>query len=117
MPGFLVPDTYVVVPPSFDDLLVASIIWGCTLATGVFSCTKAVQQTRALWKRSQRIQPYVIMVWAEWIVNMVIGVLSWVFLRGLIQPRFVERIPLYCPGTLEELTSCCAAFGFTSFFV
>ncbi|KAH7108995.1 hypothetical protein B0J13DRAFT_579362 [Dactylonectria estremocensis] len=88
MPGFLVPDTYVAVPPSFDDLLVASIIWGCTLATGAFSGTKAVQQTWALWKRSRRIQPYVIMVWAEWIVNFVIGALAWVFLRGFIEPSF-----------------------------
>ncbi|EXL68948.1 hypothetical protein FOPG_15016 [Fusarium oxysporum f. sp. conglutinans race 2 54008] len=102
MPGFLVPDTYVAVPPSYDDLLVVSIIWGCTLATGVFSATKAVQQTRAQWKRSRRMQPYVIMVWAEWIVNMVIGVLSWTFLRGFFEPRSVERIPLHNTGTHES---------------
>ncbi|KAH6974813.1 hypothetical protein EDB80DRAFT_657459 [Ilyonectria destructans] len=88
MPGFLVPDTYVVVAPTLDDLLVASIIWGFTLATGVFACNKALKQTWAQWKRSRRIKPYVIMIWAEWIVSMVIGVLAWAFLRGFIEPSF-----------------------------
>lgn len=118
MPGFLVPDTYVVVAPTLDDLLVASIIWGFTLATGVFAGNKALKQTWAQWKRSRRIKPYVIMIWAEWIVSMVIGVLAWAFLRGFIEPRCVERIPLHSTGNLVELTrSRCAAFGFTSFFV
>ncbi|KAL6405689.1 hypothetical protein AUP68_10824 [Ilyonectria robusta] len=86
MVGFLVPDTYVVVAPSLNDLLIASIIWGFTLATGVFSGTKAFKQTWATWRRSRRLHAYAYMIWAEWIVSMVIGVLSWVFIRGLIEP-------------------------------
>ncbi|KAH7137749.1 hypothetical protein EDB81DRAFT_844213 [Dactylonectria macrodidyma] len=86
--GFLVPDTYVVVEPSLNDLLIASIIWGFTLATGVFSGTKAFKQTWATWRRSHRLHAYAIMIWVEWTVSMVIGVLSWVFIRGFIQPSF-----------------------------
>lgn len=85
--GFLVPDTYVVVQPSLNDLLIASIIWGFTLATGVFSGTKAFKQTWATWRRSHRLHAYAIMIWAEWTVSMVIGVLSWTFIRGFITPR------------------------------
>jgi hypothetical protein len=87
MPGFLVPDHYQVVSPGLNDLLVASIIWGFTLATGMFSGHKAVKQTYAQWKRSGRAKPYVIMVWAEWLVSIIISVLSWCFLRGFIEPR------------------------------
>ncbi|KAM6508341.1 hypothetical protein FALCPG4_018214 [Fusarium falciforme] len=87
MPGFLVPDHHNVVAPSLNDLLVASIIWGFTLATGMFSGHKAIKQTYARWKRSGRAKPYVIMVWAEWLVSIIISVLSWCFLRGFIEPR------------------------------
>ncbi|RSL45513.1 hypothetical protein CEP54_014234 [Fusarium duplospermum] len=88
MPGFLVPDHYQVVAPTLNDLLIASIIWGFTLATGMFSGHKAVKQTYAQWKRSGRAKPYVIMVWAEWLVSIIISVLSWCFLRGFIEPSF-----------------------------
>ncbi|KAF4991463.1 hypothetical protein FDECE_14033 [Fusarium decemcellulare] len=88
MPGFLVPDHYKVVAPTLNDLLIASIIWGFTLATAMFSGHKAVKQTWAQWKRSGRAKPYVMMVWAEWLVSVVISVLSWCFLRGFIEPSF-----------------------------
>ncbi|KAH6988732.1 hypothetical protein EDB80DRAFT_865761 [Ilyonectria destructans] len=65
MEGFLVPDTYVVVAPNLNDLLIASIIWGFTLATGVFSGTKAFKQTWATWRRSRRLHAYAYMIWAN----------------------------------------------------
>ncbi|CAH0045525.1 unnamed protein product [Clonostachys solani] len=88
MAGFLVPDHYVVVEPSLTDLLVASIIWGFTLAVGIFSGHKAIKQTWAQWKRSGRAKPYILMVWSEWIASTVIGGLAWCFLRGYIAPSF-----------------------------
>ncbi|KAF7561103.1 hypothetical protein G7046_g3026 [Stylonectria norvegica] len=88
MPGFLIPDTYKLVKPGLNDLLVASIIWGFTLATGMFAASKAFKQSRAQWRRSQRIMPYVVMIWAEWLASQAIGVVSWIFLRGLVEPSF-----------------------------
>ncbi|KAH6981398.1 hypothetical protein EDB80DRAFT_783488 [Ilyonectria destructans] len=96
MPGFLVPDTYVVVAPTLDDLLVASIIWGFTLATGVFAGNKALKQTWAQWKRSRRIKPYVIIIWAEWIVSMVIGVLAWAFFGGSLSQVALWVVQIQC---------------------
>ncbi|KAL2671615.1 hypothetical protein Neosp_014205 [[Neocosmospora] mangrovei] len=93
MPGFLVPDHYKVVAPTLNDLLVASIIWGFTLATGIFSGHKAVKQTYAQWKRSGRAKPYVIMVWAEWLVSIIIMAL-WVVQIQCICGIIINRISL-----------------------
>lgn len=89
--GFLTPQWYQEVAPTLDDLPIASIIWGFTLASGLFAAAKAVQQTRATWKRSRRIHAYATMVWAEWTVSTVIGVLSWLFIRGIIRARYARR--------------------------
>ncbi|KAH7112756.1 hypothetical protein B0J13DRAFT_652521 [Dactylonectria estremocensis] len=106
MAGFLVPDTYVVVAPSLNDLLIASIIWGFTLATGVFSGTKAFKQTWATWRRSRRLHAYAYMIWAEWVVSMVIGVLSWVFIRGLIEPSFWIYFAFLCLWVVQIQCIC-----------
>ncbi|KAI5457654.1 hypothetical protein BGZ63DRAFT_393424 [Mariannaea sp. PMI_226] len=106
MAGFLIPDNYVVVQPSLDDLLIASIIWGFTLATGVFSATKAFKQTWGAWRRSHRIHAYACLIWAEWIVSMVIGVISWVFLRGFIEPSFWVYFSLLCLWVVQIQSIC-----------
>lgn len=93
MAGFLIPDHYVVVPPSTTDQLVASIIWGFTLAIGIFSAQKAAKQTWEQYKRTGRARAYIWMVWAEWLSSMVIGILSWCFIRGYIAPRYVSLLP------------------------
>jgi Na+-driven multidrug efflux pump len=89
MAGFLIPDHYVNVKPSTTDQLVASIIWGFTLAVGIFTGQKAGRQTWDQWKRTGRAKAYVWMIWAEWLASMLIGVLSWCFIRGYIAPRYV----------------------------
>ncbi|KAH7141735.1 hypothetical protein EDB81DRAFT_691232 [Dactylonectria macrodidyma] len=104
--GFLVPDTYVVVEPSLNDLLIASIIWGFTLATGLFSGTKAFKQTWATWRRSHRLHAYACMIWAEWTVSMVIGVLSWAFIRGFIEPSFWIYFTFLCLWVIQIQCIC-----------
>jgi len=88
MAGFLIPEWYKVSAPSVDDLLIASIIWGFSLAAGMFSCVKCVRQTRKSWKRSGRVNPYIVMIWAEWTVCTAIGVISWLFLKGILLARY-----------------------------
>ncbi|KAK7431556.1 hypothetical protein QQZ08_001774 [Neonectria magnoliae] len=106
MGGYLIPDTYVVVEPTLDDLLIASIIWGFTLATGLFSGTKVFKQSWSQWRRSRRIHAYVIMIWAEWLVSMVIGVISWVFIRGFIEPSFWIYFTFLCLWVIQIQTIC-----------
>ncbi|KAH8656381.1 hypothetical protein BGZ61DRAFT_540955 [Ilyonectria robusta] len=106
MAGFLIPPWYQEVVPTLDDLLVASIIWGFTLASGLFAAARAVQQTRATWKRSRRIHAYATMVWAEWTVSTVIGVLSWLFIRGIIRASFWIYFALLCLWVVQIQCIC-----------
>lgn len=87
MAGFLLPPNYQDAVPTIDDLTIVSLIWGFTLATGMFAANKAFMQTRTMWKRSRRVQAYGVMVWAEWTVSTLIGILSWCFIRGFIRAR------------------------------
>ncbi|KAM0346179.1 hypothetical protein ACHAPU_005600 [Fusarium lateritium] len=88
MAGFLIPDHYVAIQPSTTDQLVASIIWGFTLAVGIFAGQKAAKQTWEQYKRTGRARAYVWLIWAEWSASMLIGILSWCFIRGYIEPSF-----------------------------
>ncbi|CAH0032456.1 unnamed protein product [Clonostachys rhizophaga] len=106
MAGFLVPDHYVVVEPPLTDLLVASIIWGFTLAVGIFSGHKAIKQTWAQWKRSGRAKPYIFMVWSEWIASTVIGCLAWLFLCGYIAPSFWIYFAFLCLWVVQIQCIC-----------
>lgn len=90
MAGFLLSPNYQDAVPTIDDLTIASLIWGFTLSTGMFAANKAYTQTRTMWKRSRRVQAYGVMVWAEWIVSTAIGIISWLFIRGFVQARYVE---------------------------
>ncbi|KAF9777240.1 hypothetical protein IL306_004488 [Fusarium sp. DS 682] len=101
MAGFLIPDHYVNVKPSTTDQLVASIIWGFTLAVGIFSGQKAGKQTWDQWKRTGRAKAYVWMIWAEWLASMLIGVLSWSYIRGYIAPSFWIYFVLLCAWVVQ----------------
>ncbi|KAK8134592.1 hypothetical protein PG984_006604 [Apiospora sp. TS-2023a] len=85
MGGFLVPDTYVVHQPSNTDMNVASIIWGISLAAGLFTASKARKQTWGVYKRTGGINAYIIMVWMSWLGSCTIGVMSWLYLWGTIE--------------------------------
>ncbi|OAQ59445.2 hypothetical protein VFPPC_10502 [Pochonia chlamydosporia 170] len=106
MAGFLIPDTYQVSAPSVDDLLIASIIWGFSLAAGLFSCVKCIRQTSHSWKRSSKVSPYIVMIWAEWTVSMVIGIISWFFLRGILLASFWVFFFLLCLWVVQIQCIC-----------
>ncbi|KAK6826127.1 hypothetical protein PG987_013621 [Apiospora arundinis] len=88
MTGFLVPDTYVPQAPSNVDMNVASIIWGISLAAGLFTASKARKQSWGVYKRTGRVNSYIIMIWLSWMGSSVIGILSWLYLWGTIETSF-----------------------------
>ncbi|KAK8137386.1 hypothetical protein PG984_005326 [Apiospora sp. TS-2023a] len=88
MPGFLVPDRYKPHDSSVDDLMIISIIWGVTIAAGLFTASKAYKQSKAMYKRTGTVSTYTMMIWAEWTASMTIGVLCWCHIRGYIEPSF-----------------------------
>ncbi|KAK8093897.1 hypothetical protein PG997_000582 [Apiospora hydei] len=88
MGGFLVPDTYVLHAPDNTDMNVASIIWGISLAAGVFTASKARKQTWGVYKRTGGFNSYIIMVWLSWLGSSIIGIISWLYLWGSIETSF-----------------------------
>ncbi|KAM0334545.1 hypothetical protein ACHAQA_001575 [Verticillium albo-atrum] len=86
--GTLVPPWYKPNPPNRDEENIASIFWGFTLGLGVWTGTKAIQQTMATLNKIHRVNAYIALIWAEWIACMIIGIISWIFLRGWFGPSF-----------------------------
>ncbi|KAH7371747.1 hypothetical protein BKA66DRAFT_514079 [Pyrenochaeta sp. MPI-SDFR-AT-0127] len=96
MTGFLVSPTYHVPAPAPDDMYIACIVWGFSIASSIFTAIKAIQQSRVSWKRSRRISPYIVMVWLEWLASVLMGIFCWFFLRGTIEPSFQLFFSLVC---------------------
>ncbi|KAI0967293.1 hypothetical protein F4678DRAFT_248385 [Xylaria arbuscula] len=88
MPGFLVSPNYVAQRTTQSDIVVASIVWGFSLAVSFFTASKARKQTWRAWRRTHRISGYLVMVWGEWLASTIIGILSWLFLYEIIEPSF-----------------------------
>lgn len=85
--GTLVPPWYKPSPLNRDEENIASLLWGFTLGLGVWTGTKAIQQTMVTLKRIHRVNAYIALIWAQWISNMIMGIISWIFLRGWFGPR------------------------------
>lgn len=98
MGGFLVPEWYHADPPSYNDISIISIVWGFSLGTGMFTASLAFKQSWKSWKRQKRITPYVAMIWAEWVSSVAIGIMSWTFLRGIIEPRSAVQLSFVAAG-------------------
>ncbi|KAI0521244.1 hypothetical protein F5B22DRAFT_596289 [Xylaria bambusicola] len=88
MPGFLVSPNYVAPQATVNDLVVASTVWGFSLAVSLFTASKARKQTWRSWRRTGRATPYIIMVWGEWLASTILGIISWLFLYDVIEPSF-----------------------------
>ena len=86
--GFLVPEHFKDDLPSEDDMNIASIIWGLSLGVVVFNCAKAFRQAKSAIHRRKRITTYVTLVWLEIISSFILGVMVWLYLRGIIPPSF-----------------------------
>jgi len=69
------------------DMNVASLFWGFSLAFTVFAAAKGMRQTLSSWQRRGRITGYVWLIWIEWFSSTAIGIISWLYLYGIIAPR------------------------------
>lgn len=87
MAGALVPPWYKQMVPGRSEILLVTFLWGFTMALGIFTCAKAVRQTRRSWARRHRWNAYIIMVWLSWVCSIAIGVTYWLFIVGHIEPR------------------------------
>jgi hypothetical protein len=89
MAGTLVPPWYEQPPLRQEDLLLATFVWGFSLALSIFAFAKAAQQTRRSWLRTHRVTAYIFMIWLEWVVCIIVSANSWLFLVNVIPARYV----------------------------
>ncbi|CAJ2509142.1 Uu.00g141680.m01.CDS01 [Anthostomella pinea] len=86
--GLFVPPWYQAHEVYRLDMNVASIFWGISLATAIFSAAKASRQTWRTWTQMHRVTAYIVMVWGEWVACVAMSFLSWFHLWGDIEPGF-----------------------------
>ncbi|KAF5556148.1 hypothetical protein FMEXI_1281 [Fusarium mexicanum] len=88
MRGFLVPDHFVADVPGEDEMNLASVVWGISLGITIFTCAKAFQQARSLFRRRRRLNAYAVFVWLEILSSVVMGVIIWLYFRQVVGPSF-----------------------------
>ena len=84
--GTLIPDYYVPHQTTEEDIEISSIIWGLSLGCTLYTFFTAGKQTIKSWRRAKTLTLYIALVWLEWASSTIMGVISWCFLKGVIQP-------------------------------
>lgn len=84
--GTMIPDHYVDHQSTTDEIALSSIIWGLSLGVSLFTFENACHQTMRAYKRAHKITLYVVYVWLEWASSTIMGIISWMFLKGYIGP-------------------------------
>ncbi|KAI0471036.1 hypothetical protein GGR56DRAFT_683191 [Xylariaceae sp. FL0804] len=88
MPGFLVPEHFEKTAMTTSSLMIASIIFGITITFAVFSAATAARQTEPALRRSLRPTLYIYMIWGHLLANNLFGVVSFLYLRDVINASF-----------------------------
>ncbi|KAH8676475.1 hypothetical protein BGZ60DRAFT_446762 [Tricladium varicosporioides] len=77
------------VAPNPMDMDMVSICFGFSLAFCVLTGSKAARQTFGVYRRTHSLfNLYLWMIWAEGIVNFIMSIISWLFIRGNIRGSF-----------------------------
>jgi hypothetical protein len=69
---------------SVQDYQLAALAAGFTLGFGFLTVWEAVKQTRR--NRNPLRSVYIYMLWGEILVNILIGIVGWLFLNGVLGP-------------------------------
>ncbi|RYP78858.1 hypothetical protein DL771_000243 [Monosporascus sp. 5C6A] len=104
MSGPFIPPTFREIRVDRLDMNVVSIIYGVSLATAMFTATKASRQTWRVWKRTGGVNGYIVLVWVEWTVNIAMSIACWLYLWGAIPSSFGLFFFLVCLWVLQ--TQC-----------
>lgn len=87
MGSLFMPDHFVAAESTLGDIKITSLAWGFQLGFTFLTAAKAGTQTLKIWRRTRRVTGYMFMIWVEVIVNTILGVLSWLYMDGIIPPR------------------------------
>ncbi|KAI1840264.1 hypothetical protein JX266_013545 [Neoarthrinium moseri] len=88
MPGFLVPDRFQKEVMTESDTIIASLFFGFTIAFAIVSAGTAMRQFLQCWMKSHRATIYVFMIWGHWLANNAFALISFLYLRDVIQASF-----------------------------
>jgi hypothetical protein len=69
---------------TLQDFRLAALAAGFTLGFGFLTVWEAVKQTRR--NRNPVRSVYIYMIWGEILVNLIIGIIGWLFLSGTLGP-------------------------------
>lgn len=107
MGGLLVPPWYTIEPPSELSLALVTFMLGFSTALAVVTAVTIIHQANRTWRRSKRLvtHPYIVMISVEWISSVIISIISFLFIRDVIPPRFVH-FPSIVSGIVESANSC-----------
>ncbi|PQE07387.1 hypothetical protein CJF32_00005271 [Rutstroemia sp. NJR-2017a WRK4] len=76
--------------PDTLDMDIVSICFGVSIGFWILTTSKAARQTLKVWKRKHSLHSfYIYMIWLEVFVNLVIAIISWLFIRGNIKASFM----------------------------
>jgi hypothetical protein len=91
MAAFLIPPWYVadILKPGGSGVLLATFIFGFSMAVAVFDFAKALRQTWIIQKKRQSWVPnaYVVLIWVELLTCIAYAVITWVYLVNFVQAR------------------------------
>lgn len=89
MTGFLIPPGYKNESPGIVEMNIASIIFGFSLGSAIFTAAKAGTQSYAAYKRGRLFSAYTIMCWLEWIGCNCMGIVTYIWLKGIVEARSI----------------------------
>jgi hypothetical protein len=87
--GTFVPPNFRVDVPSEDELVAVGVVWGLSLPLTVFGIFRCVRQTYSQYRRTKRVNLYMLLIWLELISTTLMGGTAWGYVRGVIPPRCV----------------------------
>lgn len=96
MGGLLVPSWYITETASELSLALVTFMFGFSTALAAVTAVTIISQANRTWRRSKRVvtHPYIVMISVEWVSSVIISIISYLFIRGVIPPRFVRPFPI-----------------------
>ncbi|RSL81909.1 hypothetical protein BHE90_006623 [Fusarium euwallaceae] len=88
MTGFLIPPWYKNEVPGETEMNIASVIFGFSLGSAIFTASLAFKQSLGAYRRQRLFSAYIIMCWLEWIGCNCMGIVTYIWLKGIVQPSF-----------------------------
>lgn len=86
---------------SDSDIKLITLAWGFTLGFGFLTCSKALDQTLLVWRKSHSLNTYVVLIWAEVLGSFVYGILVWLLSIGVMKMNIYILVTIVIAWSIE----------------